>query len=50
MTWIRTIPLPEADEKLRRAIEAQRAKIRTWADSMQAWMEQHRQMMNPSQH
>ena len=25
MTWIRTIPLPEADEKLRRAIEAQRA-------------------------
>ena len=30
--------------------DAQRAKIRTWADSMQAWMEQHRQMMNPSQH
>jgi len=25
MTWIRTIPLPEADEKLLRAIEAQRA-------------------------
>ena len=25
MTWIRTIPLPEADEKLRRAMEAQRA-------------------------
>jgi len=25
MTWIRTIPLLEADEKLRRAIEAQRA-------------------------
>ena len=25
MTWIRTIPLPEADDKLRRAIEAQRA-------------------------
>ncbi len=25
MTWIRTIPLPEADEKLRRAIEAQAA-------------------------
>lgn len=24
MTWIRTIPLPEADEKLRRAIEGQR--------------------------
>ena len=24
MTWIRTIPLPEADEKLRRAMEAQR--------------------------
>lgn len=25
MTWIRTIPLPDADEKLRWAIEAQRA-------------------------
>ena len=25
MTWIRTIPLPEADERLRWAIEAQRA-------------------------
>jgi hypothetical protein len=25
MTWIRTIPLAEADETLRRAIEAQRA-------------------------
>ena len=24
MTWIRTIPLPEADEKLRRAIEGQK--------------------------
>ena len=29
--------------------DAQRAKIRTWADSMQAWMQQHRQMMNPSE-
>ena len=25
MTWIRTIPLPDADDALRRAIEAQRA-------------------------
>jgi len=25
MTWIKTIPLPEADEKLRRALEAQQA-------------------------
>jgi hypothetical protein len=25
MTWIRTIPMEEADEKLRRMIEAQRA-------------------------
>jgi len=25
MTWIRTIPLAEADEKLRRALEAQQA-------------------------
>ena len=24
MTWIRTVPLSEADEKLRRALEAQR--------------------------
>ena len=24
MTWIRTVPLAEADEKLRRALEAQR--------------------------
>jgi hypothetical protein len=24
MTWIKTVPLPEADEALRRAIEAQR--------------------------
>ena len=29
--------------------DAQRAKIRTWADSMQAWTEQHRKMMNPSE-
>jgi hypothetical protein len=33
MTWIRTIPLPEADEKLRWAIEAQRALYpREYAD------------------
>ena len=25
MTWIRTVPLSEADEKLRRAVEAQKA-------------------------
>ena len=25
MTWIRTVPVEEADEKLRRALEAQRA-------------------------
>jgi alkylhydroperoxidase family enzyme len=25
MTWIRTVPLPEADETLRRALDAQRA-------------------------
>jgi alkylhydroperoxidase family enzyme len=23
MTWIRTVPMPEADEKLRRAVEAE---------------------------
>lgn len=25
MTWIRTIPLPEGDERLQKAVEAQRA-------------------------
>src|SRR5216683_347698 len=28
--------------------DAQRTKLKTWADSMQTWMEQHRQMMHPS--
>ncbi|HYT70809.1 MAG TPA: hypothetical protein VEK78_05460 [Gemmatimonadales bacterium] len=28
--------------------DAQRAEVQTWADSMQAWTRQHRQMMNPS--
>ena len=27
--------------------DAQRAKVQIWADSMQAWTEQHRKMMNP---
>ncbi len=27
--------------------DAQRAKVQVWADSMQAWMQQHRQMMQP---
>ena len=27
--------------------DAQRAKVQIWADSMQAWTEQHRRMMNP---
>ncbi len=29
MTWIRTVPLSEADEKLRRAVEAQKAMYPT---------------------
>src|SRR2546429_9478912 len=29
--------------------DAQRAGMQAWADSMQAWTEQHRQMMKPSQ-
>jgi Spy/CpxP family protein refolding chaperone len=40
---------------IRSALEArallsdpQRTKLKAWADSMQAWMEQHRQMMKPS--
>jgi hypothetical protein len=28
--------------------DAQRTKVTVWADSMQAWMQQHRQMMKPS--
>ena len=28
--------------------DAQRAKLKAWADSMQAWMQQHRQMMQPN--
>jgi len=27
--------------------DAQRAKLKAWADSMQTWMQQHRQMMKP---
>ncbi len=27
--------------------DAQRTKGQVWADSMQAWMQQHHQMMNP---
>lgn len=27
--------------------DAQRAQVQTWADSMQAWRQQHRQMMPP---
>lgn len=30
--------------------DAQRQKLAVWADSMQAWMQQHRQMMQPSPH
>jgi len=28
--------------------DAQRAKVQMWADSMQAWMQQHQRMMNPA--
>ena len=28
--------------------DAQRTKLQVWADSMQAWMKQHHQMMNPA--
>jgi LTXXQ motif family protein len=30
--------------------DAQRKQLAVWADSMQAWMQQHRQMMHPSPH
>jgi len=29
--------------------DAQRTKVRVWADSIQVWMKQHHQMMNPAQ-
>jgi LTXXQ motif family protein len=29
--------------------DAQRGSMQAWADSMQAWMQQHRQMMKPSE-
>jgi len=29
--------------------DAQRTKLKAWADSMQTWMHQHRQMMKPGE-
>jgi hypothetical protein len=29
--------------------DAQRARLKAWADSMQTWMQQHRQMMKPGE-
>jgi hypothetical protein len=29
--------------------DAQLVKMQTWADSMQTWIEQHRQMMRPGE-
>ena len=29
--------------------DAQRTKLKAWADSMQTWMQQHRQMMKPGE-
>jgi len=29
--------------------DSQRAKLKAWADSMQTWMQQHRQMMKPGE-
>ena len=29
--------------------EAQRTRLKAWADSMQTWMQQHRQMMKPGE-
>lgn len=29
--------------------DAQRTKLKAWADSMQTWMQQHRQMMRPGE-
>jgi hypothetical protein len=51
MTWIRTIPLAEADEKLRRALDAQRAlypkEYATWAETSESGRRSRREPAAP---
>ena len=42
--WLALVSAVQAKAVL---TDAQRTKVKVWADSMQAWMEQHRQMMQP---
>jgi len=42
--WVMLVSAAQARAVLS---DAQRTKVQVWADSMQAWMQQHRQMMPP---
>src|SRR5947207_2871436 len=44
--WLSLVSAVQAKAALN---DAQRNKVRSWADSMQTWMEQHRRMMKPSE-
>ena len=44
--WLSLVSAVQAKAVLN---DAQRTKLKVWADSMQAWMQQHRHMMKPSQ-
>ncbi len=44
--WLSLVSAVQAKAVLN---DAQRNKVRAWADSMQTWMEQHRRMMKPSE-
>ncbi|PYP37634.1 MAG: hypothetical protein DMD34_01325 [Gemmatimonadetes bacterium] len=42
--WLALVSAVQAKAVL---TDGQRTKVKVWADSMQAWMQQHRQMMQP---
>lgn len=44
--WLSLVSAVQAKAVLN---DVQRTKLKAWADSMQAWMQQHRHMMKPSQ-
>jgi Heavy-metal resistance len=45
--WVALVAAVQAKSVLN---DAQRKQLAVWADSMHAWMQQHRQMMHPSPH
>ena len=45
--WLALVAAVQARSLLN---DAQRKQLAVWADSMHAWMQQHRQMMHPSPH